>query len=205
MTAKRHAPSRKVIWLAVLALVMTLSIVLLKGCTSTVVAPSNVQEPVSVYIVDYGRHPSLVLPRSEALLVEYSYGEWEWYAMNRTGFFDVFRALLISSPAALGRREIVQDHDEDEWWDQVPAVNLHRVTVERALADDLVQRLDDQWNANRDTAVFNQLRDLHLVRHPQRYHAFTNSNIQLGKWLEDLDCTVRGWPLYPIHWRVVAE
>jgi len=201
----RRSVCRKCTWLAVFVPLMTVTIVLLKGCTATVVAPANVQEPVAVYILVYGRHPSLVLPRSEAELVEYSYGEWEWYALNRKGFFDVFRALFINSPGTLGRREIEKPFVGIEWWVGVLDADVHRVTVERTRAADLLRQLDDQWEASRQTAVYNPLHDLHLVHHPQRYNAFTNSNIKLVKWLEELDCTVRGWPLYPINWRVATE
>lgn len=179
--------------------------ILLKGCAVTVIAPSNVEQPVDIFIIDYGRHPALVLPRSETELVEYSYGEWKWYAKNHNGVGDIFRALFIRSEGTLGRRAIAATYNGYAWHEYVPMENLHRLTVEQSLADELLRDLDEQWESSSDAAVYNHNHDLEMVPHPIRYSALMNCNTVLVQWLEILDCNVRGWPVYPLSWRVVNE
>lgn len=204
MLLRRGIRLKRVMWPLATVVIVVIAAVLLKGCTTTVVAPAQVEDPVAVYILDYGRHPGLVLPRSEHELVEYAYGEWDWFAMNRTGWAGIFRALFINTEATLGRRPI---HKEDgaDWWEDIHVSNLHPLIVERRDAESLLAELDQQWESQQDTAVYNRLNELEHVRHDEPYHGFNNSNIVMGRWLEALNCTVRGWPLYPVNWRVVTE
>ena len=139
------------------------AMLLLIGCSVTLVAPRNVQDPVAVYILEYGRHPALVLPRSETELVEYSYGEWEWYARNRTGLPDVFRAVFLKSQGTLARRALAMPAREEQWREMVSIDDLHCIMVERQLVEDLLAQLDEQWESARNQAVYNPVHGLDMV------------------------------------------
>ncbi len=167
------------------------------------VAPADVQDPVAVYILDYGRHPGIVLPRSENELVEYAYGEWDWFARGRTGLGGIFRALFIRTQGTLGRRPLDKS-DAFDWWEDIHVSDLHQIIVERSKAQALLDKLDSQWNAQQHTAAYNPTHELDFVQHDEEYHGMNNSNIVLGRWLESLGCDVRGWPLYPVNWRVAS-
>ena len=47
------------------------------GCAMTFRPPVYPENPVTVVVLDHGRHSSLVLPRGDGGSVEYAYGEWE--------------------------------------------------------------------------------------------------------------------------------
>ena len=51
-----------------------LLVVLLGGCTTTVVVPPAPEQPRAVFLLDHGRHATLVLETAEGGLVRYAYG-----------------------------------------------------------------------------------------------------------------------------------
>ena len=57
----------------------------LGACQQTIEPPKRVSDPVNVFVVDYGRHASLALPKEGTGLVEWSWGDWNWFALERTG------------------------------------------------------------------------------------------------------------------------
>src|SRR5678810_1032518 len=76
----------------------------LAGCTWTVRNSSKVADPVSIYLTDYGRHTSLIMPVSDSRMVEYAFGDWDWFAANQNSSFSAVRALTFSRGSTLGRR-----------------------------------------------------------------------------------------------------
>jgi hypothetical protein len=172
----------------------------LVGCTTVVTPPHHVIDPVSVYLVDYGRHSSLVFPQDENSMVEYAFGEWRWFALNDTGLLAAFRALCWSTTGTLGRRFIVTEGPAG--FDHVFAgIALFEVPVEREAADALAGRLDERWVQQEDDMVYNAEYDFYFVPDAQGYHVFRNCNPVVAGWLRDLDCQVRG-PALLSKWRL---
>jgi hypothetical protein len=58
------------------------------GCTTTIVPPRAPADPVSVYVTDYGRHSSILLPDPRGHLTEYAFGDWNWFALRQVGSSD---------------------------------------------------------------------------------------------------------------------
>lgn len=79
----------------------------LAGCTAHVIPPSGLTAPVSVYVLNHGRHSSLVLP-GESGWRRYAYGDWQWYAENRTGLMQGAAALVERLDALGGCRRPFQ-------------------------------------------------------------------------------------------------
>jgi hypothetical protein len=197
----RRRRRRWIVRAVLLALVGVLAIK--AGCATTVVPPAAVDDPLRVYLVDQGRHASVVLPRAEGTLVEYTYGDWEWYAENKTGFFNALNALFIPSRGALGRREIERIPDDPaDLRRTLFAEEVFPLTVERGRAGRLLERLDRQYEANLGTRLYNPEYQLDFVHHPTRYHVLRNSNHMVAAWLEDLECETRGWTVLS-RWKVV--
>lgn len=172
----------------------------LAGCATTVVPPRAVEDPVKVFLADYGRHSSLVLPRSEHALVEYAFGEWRWFALNDTGFFSACRALGWASEGTLGRRTIPIEPETDLRL-LFPHVTLFELAVEREAVVLLLGRLDARWQRQEELAVFNDNYGFHFVPDDQRYHLFRNCNPIVAAWLRELGCQVRA-PALLSNWRV---
>ena len=76
------------------------------GCATTIVPPPHPVEPVPVFITDYGRHSSLLLPHPGGGFTEYAFGDWNWFALKRTTSGDALQALFFSPASTLGRRQL---------------------------------------------------------------------------------------------------
>src|SRR4051794_37158104 len=50
------------------------------GCGGPVRPPANVRDPVPIYVTDYGRHSTLLLPTDDGRLEEFAFGDWDWLA-----------------------------------------------------------------------------------------------------------------------------
>lgn len=169
-----------------------LSILLLAigGCTTVVIPPANPLDPAPVFIADYGRHSSLVLPRGDGRLVEYSYGQFAWYALEEDEWWRVPALLFVPQQGALGR---------EEW--EAPAtaggVRRHRwveavmeVEVAQAQLDRLLARLDARFAAGADTEFRNDHYGLTFVYDEDDYWIGHSCNTAVAEWLRELDCAV---------------
>lgn len=181
----------------------TIAITSCAGCTTTIVPPRTVADPVSVYLVDYGRHPSIVLPRTQSALVEYTFGEWKWYAENETAGLSAARAMMVPTQGALGRRHI-ECKPHKPWTSDLGYLHVYEITVERDRAAALLAQLDERWEAGAEDARFNEHYDLVFVPDEQEYHFMNNSNPTVARWLEDIGCEVRGSALLS-QWRIAEE
>lgn len=175
----------------------------LGGCAATVTCPTGPDATDPVFLLDHGRHSSLVLPAPDGRLVRYSYGDRRWYAEVDTGFWQGAAALLRRTPAVLGRRELYGDPVSDE------VVRALRVGVEYAYtlqttpdaAAALVARLEALFRAGAEAKRFNPDYDLEFVPHPRDYTGWHNSNHVVADWLRELGCEVGGSPIVS-RWRV---
>jgi hypothetical protein len=73
---------------------------------TTVTLPARPTSPTTVFLIDFGRTSGLVLAVSDIRLVSYVYGDWNYYALQNQGVFDVLAALLWPTHGALGRKDI---------------------------------------------------------------------------------------------------
>ncbi|MEI2420236.1 hypothetical protein V6O07_08175, partial [Arthrospira platensis SPKY2] len=86
---------------------------LLAACSATILPPPHPTDPVTVVLLDHGRHSSLVLPDSAGGALRYSYGDWDYYVMRDTALASGARALFRSTPAALGRQHLAVPPESD--------------------------------------------------------------------------------------------
>lgn len=187
-------------WLARLLVPL---LALMAGCRTTVVPPAAPIEPVTAFLVDHGRTPSLVLPTADGNMVRYVYGDWNWYALRNTGFIDGLRALFWPTQGTLGRRELlgpphansVRERIEGDIIEELLPVVVARADVER-----LRSRLDEEHRAGAQIALVEAL-DLQFVPHPPRYSYFSNSNHAVAAWLRELGCEIEGRAFHS-RWRV---
>jgi hypothetical protein len=168
---------------------------------TTIVPPPNPAKPTAVFLIDYGKTPSLVLPVGDNRMVAYAYGDWAYYALRRQGPFDGIAALLWLTPGTLGRRVFLGpitaqtvrrtlDYEIEE---------LLEFTVERADVDRLRAKLDRIREDHASTATL--FYGMTFVRHPKSYTYWSNSNRVTAGWLRELGCKTRG-PAFSSWWRV---
>ena len=168
------------------------SAVVLTGCTITVTPPSSPVDPVTVYLIDHGRHSSLVLPREDGTMTEYAFGEWEWFAKMNDGLIRAPFIMLIPSQGTLGRRTLDAPATRESVLDQTPLENLHVVIVERSDATALLARLDARFDDAIESAHHNEVYGLTFVKDEADYCLFSHCNAMTEKWLRELDCRTSG-------------
>jgi hypothetical protein len=176
------------------------------ACTNVVLPPTSPAIPRVVYLLDHGRHASLVLPAAEAGVVRYSYGDWAYYAQRETGMVETSSAAIWSTQAALGRRLLSNPADSAEvrLALKVGIEGLYEIVVESDHIDQLRRRLDGLYRANQDSRIYNSAFDLEFVHHPKPYTLFHNSNRVIAEWLRELGCRVRGLLLFS-NWKVRSK
>ena len=177
---------------------------LLSACATTIVPPESVEQPQTVFVLDHGRHSSLVLPHPEGF-VRYAYGDWGWYAEVETGAMQALRAVLWPSRAGLGRSLTEADATRAGLREglRVGTQAIHEVTVEAERVTALRAALEARHRANEAGARYNAAYDLTFVEHPEPYAAWNNSNHKLAEWLQRLDCTIEGSAFWA-WWKVKA-
>lgn len=178
------------------------------GCAGPlIVEPSPpLQNPVTVLLLDHGRHSSLVLPgRDHHHALRYSYGDQAYYAHNKTGLFRAVSAVILPTSAVLGRRELPGPVDPER------IGSLLRVGVDRVIplqvesyrVSDLRTYLDTIYLQGYDSRLYSEELDLEFVRHPTSYTLLNNSNYVVANWLRQLDVKVHGkvflsnWQFFP--------
>lgn len=182
-------------------------VIVLSGCAGvTVTPPPGPKNPTSVFLLDHGRHSSLVLPDERGGMVRYSYGDWEYYALRRTGLSTGLAALFGPTPAALGRKELPGPPNATMVRQQV-RVGIERLLelqVDLAAVTRLREQLDNIYHAAQDMRIYNADMDVDFVPHPVPYSLTHNSNRVAGEWLEALGCTLDGRAVFS-RWRVREE
>ena len=184
-------------------LVLLLLLPLLGGCSATLTTPPPAVEPRAVFLLDHGRHSSLVLARADGGMVRYSYGDWRYYAHGQTSLWSSSRALLVPSRAALGRRELVGPAEEAFVLAQVRVVieRLIPLELEARRVDELITELDGVFFRQREQMHYREDYDLELVPYPRNYTLTHNSNRVVADWLRYLGVGVTGSALLS-SWRV---
>lgn len=181
-----------------------LAAVLTAACTNTVAPPAEPERPVAAFLLDHGRHASLVVARADGM-TRYTWGDWDYYALNRTGPFRASGTLFGTNLAGLGRRRLPGPADEARVRDQVavPIEALWRIDVPADHASRLHERLDERFLDARGTLTANPLYDLEFVLDPTPYNATSNSNHRVGDWLRELGCEVHMAGPFS-NWRVTS-
>ncbi|MHC5022571.1 MAG: DUF2459 domain-containing protein [Planctomycetota bacterium] len=176
----------------------------LAGCTTTVIPPVNPENPTPVFLIDHGQHTSLVLPYDNGRLVEYAYGEWNWFANNLTDSPNTIPALLLPTRGAFGRRTLQGAQNVEDLQRAYPDETIEPIDVAMEHVLTLVDQLEARFAANTETAVLKPEADLTIVEDDTSYHIFHNCNHVTFGWLRDLGCEVKG-PTMFADFRVLRE
>jgi hypothetical protein len=165
------------------------------SCAWQVIPPTEVREPVPVFLSEYGRHTRLALPNDSQLFFEYGFGEWNFYGLEKQGVFSALRAISGGGEGAFSRRKLPFALDEVDFRYAAGGDRAARMWVERSLADNLRHELEGRWRANAASVVIRQLDQVPVSRDPTPYHLFGNSNHAVANWLKRLGCRVHGAPI----------
>jgi hypothetical protein len=188
----------------VICTVMAVSLCNLAACTNRIIPPLAPPNPRAVFVLDHGRHATLVLPVENRGIVRYAYGDWQYYAQRKTGLRETSLAAVWPTTAGLGRRELRASATPESVRAavQVGIEQLYEVTVDARAVSRLRAMLDALFQAQRETWLYNAAYDLEFVPHPKAYTLMHNSNRVVAHWLRALGCRVRGLLLFS-RWQVM--
>jgi hypothetical protein len=194
----------------VLALVGAMNL----GCATRVEPARSVGDPVAVYIVDYGRHASLLLPLedpepgsvSRIAMREYSFGDWVYYANSDNTVRNGAAALLWKTQGTLGRRDLAGLGPAFDEAPIEPAARIeralgvervHPIVVERGAATELLALLDARFEAGAAEmpAIENPRFGLDFVPYERSYSVLNHCNHALRDWMNPLGAEAYGAPL----------
>lgn len=193
---------------------VALAVSTLSGCMTRVSPPQSVSDPVTVYIVDYGRHSSVLLPIDQpeadplarTTLREYAYGDWAYYANTQQSHWNGAKALLWNTRGTLGRRDLSGLGPASDEAPIEPAARIERtlsvervfpVVVERAAAADLIALLDARFETGGGgtSSLHNPEFELDFVPDEASYSVLHHCNHEVRDWLVLLGAEASGAPL----------
>jgi len=168
----------------------------LTGCTCSIVAPQDPPDPVSLFVLHYGRHSSLALPTTDGhSLVEYTYGDWNWFALDKSEWHDALPTLFWPAQGVLGRRSLEVKATPESVLRLVRCEEVLEIRVSGRCVRGLATELKRQFNNRIDTAYYQPLYDLTFVHVDRSFHLFHNCNHAVADWLRKVDCRVQ-WPIF---------
>jgi hypothetical protein len=162
------------------------------GCAGTVHPPVNPTDPVTVYLADYGRHSSIVLPDGDNQCIEWAFGDWRWFALGDTKTSVALAAMLHSPQAALGRREITPQPDDQAMQRTLQADHVVHFQVSSERAKALLDALERRYARHADTQIHSDYAQLDMVKDNEHYWVLHNCNHVTMHWLKKLGCRVDG-------------
>lgn len=171
---------------------------ILGGCTTTVQLPVSIKgKNDKVYLIQYETwgHHSLAFYR-EGKLIEFTYGDWELFALNKRDGWTAWVNLTFPTQGALGKKVV-------PWIQGKPICPLFHqcqkvvsIFVPKQNANVVFKDLMNKYNKNLSSEVFNKTEKTHFVYYKKSYWGFHNCNHELVEWLENLDIKVSGRVFY---------
>ena len=187
--------ARLIRYVLLLLFLVVVSSILLSSPTF-IIPPTAPTAPVTVYVIDYGYHSRLVLPDGKEKLMQYAYGDWRYYALDRQNLGNGIAALLYPTQGTIGRRQFDNLAEFQEQLER-DRNTLLGFEVAEAKAARLLRLLDRRFRQNLVMRVKNPRNHLTFVPDDRDYIMFHNSNHELVMWLKNLDCRVRGFVALP--------
>jgi hypothetical protein len=192
MPKRFNLPTARLPW----AVLLLLSVLFSAGCggSARVYPPSLMVHPATIYIADYGRHSTLLLPVSSHRLVEYEWGDWKWLAYNQRDLYSIPGAMLWSSCSAFARRFVDPQTASVEsiktaLFEEPRVISLQ---VDAPAAEMLRHELDDRFLRDANAVIYNRTDSCCMARDPVQYSIFYNCNHLTAAWLRELGCRVEG-------------
>jgi hypothetical protein len=176
--------------------VLLISLVWITGCSATIIPPPAPADPLTIAVTDYGRHASVVFPdRDGTGSVEYTFGDWDWFAAGHNGPSDAVQAMLWSKGSTLGRRRVDMLPDSPALKDELLAERVMLLRVPRDRANALRDTLGEPFCVRANQALYNQVMELHFIPDAENYGLFHNCNHVTARWLREMGCEIRGNPI----------
>lgn len=175
--------------LLVIGLLLSMSM----GCSTAFKLPETEGELEEVFLLSYSTwgHHSLAFYK-DSTLVEFTYGDWDLFALNRRDAWTAWKNMTFYTQGALGRKVVT-------WTPGTPLCPLFKECknaksffAPSSKINKLYNRLQDAYRKQEATEVFNDVAQLYFVKYDVSYWGFHNCNHELADWLEELGAEISG-------------
>lgn len=168
------------------------ALILLSGCTNTIRLLQAPDDARSVYLLDLGRHTRLAFELPDGDVVEYAYGEWQWYAKMQDEWWRAPAVMLWPTRSTLGRWKWRAPGAKPQLLNAYEGLIVLELAAEASKVDSLVAELDRDFSRHSDELLRNATYRLDFVPLGRSYWLFHNSNHAVKGWLKELGFEVRG-------------
>ncbi|MDA7936422.1 DUF2459 domain-containing protein [bacterium] len=172
----------------------------LGACTSTVVPPVDVVDPVEIFVLSEAIHTGIVLPPDPGAsgnpgqYVEFGFGDWSYYALENVYWFQAIDTVLWPTQGTLCRRAFGARAAE-ELSDLADEISLQSMIVSRKDASKLRRRLQAEFDEARKFVIVNRDSNLKFVPTDYSYWLPYNCVDVAVDWLVELGCEVSWRPI----------
>jgi hypothetical protein len=180
------------------------ALLMLSAFTPTVVFPEpTLEDARQVFLIDHGTHSSLALETHDGQLVRFAYGDMRYYAKRDTTIGSGVSALLIPTPATLGKGDLSGPANLANLERQLLVVSeaVYAFDADAENVEALISVLNGIHAANPDDHIDVAAYGLTFAPHPDDYFWANNSSSAIAKWIRALGVRTFGWGL-TASWRV---
>ena len=149
---------------------------------------------MDVGVIADEKHRGLVVPGPGGGLVEYGFGDWNWYALGRDRWYHVFATVLWPKAGCFARRE----HPEGDLTalrQRLASVRLLVVAVPQARVLALRDRMERGFADRAADAHWNPRHGMLFVPCERSFWFANTCADQVADWLRELDCEVSWVPI----------
>jgi len=171
---------------------LLLVLLLSGGCTTTVVPPAHPKNPVTVYLTDYGRHSSILLPVPSGGYDEFAFGDWDFFALGDTQWRSAIRAIFNSHQSTLGRRHLQIDSNSSNIIDIVKCDRVMQFQASKDEIEELILNLNARFRRRYTALIYSSHSELYHVPDTEHYWLLHNCNHVTAEWLSQLGCQIHG-------------
>lgn len=180
--------------ITILLLLASTAFFAIVGSTSTITPPEDPDDPVTIYLLMDDLHRGLWLPNADQGLIEYGFGDWDWYANNQDSWYHVFDTILWPTAGTLASRR-TSARSEEELRRQFSWMQLHPIQVAAKDMQTLLESLADRFAAASNQQVYNSRYGMTFVPAGESYWFLSNCNDAVASWLESLGCSISWVPI----------
>lgn len=159
--------------------------------------PNCPDESETLYLLQYSTwgHHSLAYYR-KSHLIEYTYGDWELFALNKRNTYTSIKNMLLPTMGALGRKSVPWEPGQPICPLFVDCVDVVPFPAPADLAQSLFEELETAYLREQSEELLNEDEGVHFVPYYEPYSVAYNCNHALAKWLEQLGGKISGRVFY---------
>ena len=163
------------------------------GCATKFVLPPQSGEMEEVFLLSYSSwgHHSLAF-HTNSTLVEFTYGDWDLFALNRRDGWTAWTNMTFLTQGALGRKIVTWSPGSQICPKFKDCLDARSFLAPAFKTRKLYERLQKSYAERVESEVLNEVEQVYFVKYDVSYWGFHNCNHEVADWLEELGGTVSG-------------